>query len=120
MKITTNPEEFTRQLSDAHLILLPAHPPQYRQQKPQSFPARWPGLMSTTTLAEYLDMSVNSVLKLVRQGVLPGPELSPSPRLKRWSREAVEKRIQKHCDGNRGEPSMDDLLRQSRSVAGGH
>jgi excisionase family DNA binding protein len=47
--------------------------------------------MSISTLAEYLDVSKNTALRLVERGILPAPVQIGS--LKRWEEDAVKKSI---------------------------
>lgn len=123
LKITTNPDEFVRQLHSythgntevlAHRmyqnVCLPIDKPELPHMS--TSPSRWPELMSISTLAEYLDMSESSVRKLVADGILPNPSTAPTPRLKRWKRSEIDDTLQriaerKHSVG----PSMADALR---------
>lgn len=72
---------------------------------------RWPELMSITTLAEYLDMSVSSVRRLVRDGALPPACTAHTPRLQRWKRSNIDSFLTKMSDRNRATvPSMDSAI----------
>jgi len=78
----------------------------------QQVHARWPEMMSISTLSEYLDMSASSVRSLVAEGVLPPPSAAPRPKLKRWKRSIVDDALNKMSErrtavGN----TMDDALR---------
>ena len=77
--------------------------------------ARWPGLMSLSTLAEYLDMSTTTVAKLVKAGRLPAPVSSPTPRLKRWSKASIDDHFHKRSDDKHHGPSIDQLMAKSFS-----
>ena len=44
--------------------------------------------------AEYLDLSVDSLRRLVRQGKLPPPDRSLGVRMPRWDKEALDKAMQ--------------------------
>ena len=123
VQITTDPDVYNRQL-----ILQTTSPnlsPFLRSSttdpvspRAESKPARWPELMTISTLAEYLDMSLNSVRKLIENGVLPAATTSPSPRMKRWKRSVIDDALlriadRKYTDG----PSMSDVLRASHGSA---
>ena len=74
---------------------------------------RWLGLMSLSTLAEYLDMSVTTVANLVKTGQLPPPTVAPSPRLKRWSRQSIDTHFHDAANARLSGPSIDDLMARS-------
>lgn len=90
---------------------------------PQSYnfvqKARWPGLMSLSTLAEYLDMSTTTVANLVKAGRLPAPVSSPTPRLKRWSKKNIEDHFYRISDDKHSSPSIDQLMAKSFSKSKG-
>lgn len=44
--------------------------------------------------AEYLDLSVDSLRRLVRAGKLPPPDRSLGQRMPRWDKEALDKAMQ--------------------------
>lgn len=60
---------------------------------------RW---LSLPHAAEHLDLSVDSLRRLVREGKLPQPDRSLGQRMPRWDREALDKAMQ------RTTPSMSD------------
>ncbi|WP_164661343.1 AlpA family transcriptional regulator [Tropicibacter sp. Alg240-R139] len=68
---------------------LPSHQP---TQLPNNIDpdAPWPGFMRLKTLAEYLDMSPNTLIGLVEQGLLPRPVFCPRSRVKRWSKTEID------------------------------
>ena len=52
---------------------------------------RW---LSLPHAAEHLDLSVDSLRRLVRQGKLPKPDRSLGVRLPRWDKEALDNAMQ--------------------------
>lgn len=52
---------------------------------------RW---LSLSHAAEHLDLSIDSLRRLVRQGKLPAPDRSLGARMPRWDREALDKAMQ--------------------------
>lgn len=77
--------------------------------------SRWPELMSISTLAEYLDMSTNSVRNLIVNGVLPDATTAPTPRMKRWKRSAIDETLQRLADRKcSAGTSMTDALHMNR------
>jgi predicted DNA-binding transcriptional regulator AlpA len=52
---------------------------------------RW---LSLPHAAEHLDLSVDSLRRLVRQGKLPPPDRSLGVRLPRWDKEALDNAMQ--------------------------
>lgn len=60
---------------------------------------RW---LSLPHAAEHLDLSVDALRRLVRQGKLPQPDRSLGSRMPRWDREALDKAM------GRGAPSAGD------------
>ena len=52
---------------------------------------RW---LSLPHAAEYLDLSVDSLRRLVRQGKLPHPDRSLGVRMPRWDKEALDRAMQ--------------------------
>lgn len=52
---------------------------------------RW---LSLPHAAEHLDISVDSLRRLVRQGKLPQPDRSLGARMPRWDKEALDKAMQ--------------------------
>lgn len=123
MQITTDPDVYMR-----HLVLHETTPnlmpfgglrttdPVSPQAEPK--PARWPELMTISTLAEYLDMSLNSVRKLIENGVLPEATTAPSPRMKRWKRSVIDDALLRIADRKCTDgPSMSDVLRAGRGNA---
>ena len=53
---------------------------------------RW---LSLSHAAEHLDLSVDALRRLVRQGKLPKPDRSLGQRMPRWDREALDKAMQR-------------------------
>jgi predicted DNA-binding transcriptional regulator AlpA len=108
--ITTLPSEFLQQIR--------SHPGFTRMvpvsEKPRA-PAirKWPGMMSLSTLADYLDVSVSTVSTMVKNGQLPPPTIAPTPRLKRWSRQSVDEYFQRASEKEINGPSIDDLMAKS-------
>ena len=77
-------------------------------------------MMSISTLADYLDMSVTTVSNLVKSGDLPTPTIAPTPRLRRWSREAVDEHFRQKSDDAAIGPSIDQIMaNSSASFRGG-
>ena len=52
---------------------------------------RW---LSLPHAAEHLDITIDSLRRLVRQGKLPPPDRSLGVRMPRWDREALDKAMQ--------------------------
>lgn len=108
--ITTDPSVFLQQLRSqpgfTHVEPV--------LEKPQAPLIReWPGLMSLSTLADYLDVSVSTVSTMVKNGQLPPPTIAPTPRLKRWSRKSVDDFFQRVREKETNGPSIDDLMAKS-------
>lgn len=84
-------------------------------------PARWPELMSISTLSEYLDMSSASIRSLISQGVLPDATAAPTPRLKRWKRSVVDDALQRIAErkASHGVSMADALMSQHSRSKGG-
>ena len=78
--------------------------------------SRWPELMNISTLAEYLDMSQNSVRNLIANGILPAATTAPSPRLKRWKRSVIDDSLPRISDRKSSDgPAMSDVLRTTQA-----
>lgn len=108
--ITTDPILFRKQLVHQpfqfHNLPEPAKAPVQK--------ARWPELMSISTLAEYLDMSISSVRNLIINGILPDATTAPTPRMKRWKRSVVDETVQRFADRKCSVGrSMTDALRMN-------
>ncbi len=107
--ITTNPIEFQKQISLHNHSFQPKS-----ASRPEHQPkVRWPGLMNLSTLAEYLDMSASTVSNMIKDGQLPPPTVSPTPRLKRWSRECIDAYFEKKLEAKMKGPSIDDVMARS-------
>jgi len=76
---------------------------------------RWPGFMSLTTVAAYLDMSVGTLRKLIEQGALPAPSFDPSQRSKRWSRHEIDEHFNSDQSGSVGVVTMADIFKHSKN-----
>jgi predicted DNA-binding transcriptional regulator AlpA len=63
---------------------------------------RW---LSLPHAAEYLDLSVDSLRRLVRQGKRPQPDRSLGQRMPRWDREALDRTMEGHRNST---PSLSD------------
>jgi predicted DNA-binding transcriptional regulator AlpA len=85
----------------------------FRSIKEPSQRLLWPGMMNISTLADYLDMSVTTVSNLVKSGDLPPPTIAPTPRLRRWSREAVDEHFRQKSDDAAIGPSIDQIMANS-------
>jgi predicted DNA-binding transcriptional regulator AlpA len=59
---------------------------------------RW---LSLPHAAEHLDLSVDSLRRLVRQGKLPQPDRSLGVRMPRWDKEALDKAMQRTAPSKR-------------------
>lgn len=79
-------------------------------------PARWPEFMNIATLAEYLDMSISCVRKLIASGIIPGPSLVTSTRTKRWRKEEIDEVVARRLDARSKGPSLSDLLHSADAV----
>jgi predicted DNA-binding transcriptional regulator AlpA len=66
---------------------------------------RW---LSLPHAAEHLDISVDSLRRLVRQGKLPQPDRSLGTRLPRWDKEALDKAM--HTDNASNASETDRAL----------
>lgn len=73
-------------------------------------PARWPEFMNIATLAEYLDMSISGVRKLIESGIIPGPSLVTSIRTKRWRKSEIDEIVARRLEARSKGPSLSDLL----------
>jgi len=78
----------------------------------------WPAMMGLTTLAEYLDMSTNSVKKLVAIKELPQPVLDLSPRLRRWSKIQIDEHITSPAQAQQLAPRMEDIIKLNATKRG--
>ena len=94
MMITTDADEYFRQLNEPNLVhsfpVLQTIQPQ--QPEPAPRPARWPRWMKKTEVAEYLSVSERTVDKWVKTALLPIP-LHFGDHLKRWDRLALDKHL---------------------------
>lgn len=113
--ITTDPLVFQRQFSlnsqNMHPMPEPSDPP--------ARSARWPGLMSLSTLAEYLDMSPSTASKMVKSGQLPPPSIAPTRRLQRWSRNTIDAFFEKRRAKEKSGPTIDELMARPIPQQGG-
>ncbi len=107
--ITTDPLVFKRQFS---LNSRTMHP-MSESSDPPVRSARWPGLMSLSTLAEYLDMSPSTVRKMVKSGQFPPPSVAPTRRLQRWSRDTIDVFFEKRRVAKLSGPTIDELMARS-------
>ena len=108
--ITTDPSEFLQQLrSESGFSQMVPVPEKSRVPVIRE----WPGMMSLSTLADYLDVSVSTVSTMVKNGQLPPPTFAPTPRLKRWSRQSVDEYFQRASEKEVSGPSIDDLMAKS-------
>lgn len=108
--ITTDPSVFLQQLR-SQSGFAQMEPPSEKPKAPAIH--EWPGLMSKSTLADYLDVSVSTVSTMVKNGQLPPPTIEPTPRLKRWSRQSVDDFFQRAREKEINGPSIDDLMVKS-------
>jgi predicted DNA-binding transcriptional regulator AlpA len=113
--ITTDPSEFFQQLTEPGFNQLK------REVEKPTLPVirEWPGMMSLSTLADYLDVSVSTVNTMIKNGQLPPPTISPTPRLKRWSRQSVDEFFQRAREKEITGPSIDDLMAGSTTTKRG-
>jgi predicted DNA-binding transcriptional regulator AlpA len=65
---------------------------------------RW---LSLPHAAEHLDISVDSLRRLVRQGKLPQPDRSLGARLPRWDKEALDKAMGRNPEVKKGRDLRD-------------
>lgn len=130
MLITTNPDQFSRLVRVRPAFAIPevAHlewpagtevdglTVPFTPAKAPVAPARWPEFMNITTLAEYMDMSISSVRKLVESGIIPGPGLVTSTRTKRWRKSEIDEVVARRIEARTKGPSLSDLLHTTDAV----
>jgi len=128
--ITINPDLFSRsQWETPAISALPAIEPAWPQpsgidglisrgerRHTQLNPARWPEFMNIATLAEYLDMSISCVRKLIESGIIPGPSLVTSTRTKRWRKKEIDEVVARRLEARSKGPSLSDLLHSDVAV----
>lgn len=92
--ITTNADEFIRQLNGPTQVHTVPTSSTHGPTKPEATPrpARWPRWMKKAEIAEYLSVSERTIDKWIKTALLPKPMIF-GDHLKRWDRLALDEHL---------------------------